>query len=113
MSNVQEYLGFDSNAYQWTLPKPNFKITNVSFTSTARGDGTKITITPTSHSIGETRYTIDFNDPAAAEGADIIETLGGGVTYDYPNEDATYTITVTASNGMESENILSRPNGNL
>ena len=50
-----------------------------------------------------TRYTIDFNDPAAAEGADIIETLGGGITYDYPNEDATYTITVTASNGMESE----------
>ena len=103
VSNVQEYLGFDSNAYQWRLPKPNFKITNVSFTSTARGDGTKITITPTSHSIGETRYTIDFNDPAAAEGTDIIETLGGGVTYDYPNEDATYTITVTASNGMESE----------
>ena len=52
VSNVQEYLGFDSNAYQWTLPKPNFKITNVSFTSTASGDGTKITITPTSNSIG-------------------------------------------------------------
>ena len=103
VSNVQGYLGFDSDTPQWTLPKPNFKITNVSFTSTARGDGTKITITPTSHSIGETRYTIDFNDPAAAEGTDIIETLGGGVTYDYPNEDATYTITVTASNGMESE----------
>ena len=103
VSNVQEYWDFDADTPQWTLPKPNFKITNVSFTSTARGDGTKITITPTSNSIGGTRYTIDFNDPAAAEGADIIETLGGGVTYDYPNEDATYTITVTASNGMESE----------
>ena len=103
VSNVQEYWDFNSNAYQWTLPKPNFKITNVSFTSTASGDGTKITITPTSNSIEGTSYSIDFNDPAAAEGADIIETLGGGITYDYPNEDATYTITVTASNGMESE----------
>ena len=90
VSNVQEYWDFDADTPQWTLPKPNFKITNVSFTSTAGGDGTKITITPTSNSIGGTRYTIDFNDPAAAEGADIIETLGGGVTYDYPNEDATY-----------------------
>ena len=24
VSNVQGYLGFDSNAYQWTLPRPNF-----------------------------------------------------------------------------------------
>ena len=112
VSNVQGYLGFDSDTPQWTLPKPNFKITNVSFTSTAGGDGTKITITPTSHSIGETRYTIDFNDPAASEGADIIETLGGGITYDYPNEDATYNITVTASNGMESET-YSAPNVTL
>ena len=103
VSNVQEYWDFDADTPQWTLPKPNFKITNVSFTSTASGDGTKITITPTSNSIEGTSYSIDFNDPAAAEGADIIETLGGGVTYDYPNEDATYTITVTASNGMESE----------
>jgi surface protein len=103
VSNVQEYLNFDSDTPQWTLPKPNFKITNVSFTSTASGDGTKITVTPTSNSIEGTSYSIDFNDPAAAEGADVKETFGGGVTYDYPNEDATYTITVTASNGMESE----------
>jgi surface protein len=103
VSNVQEYLNFDSDTPQWTLPKPNLKITNVSFTSTASGDGTKITVTPTSNSIEGTSYSIDFNDPAAAEGADVKETFGGGVTYDYPNEDATYTITVTASNGMESE----------
>ena len=103
VSNVQEYWDFNSNAYQWTLPKPNFKITNVSFISTASGDGTKIIVTPTSNSIEGTSYSIDFNDPAAADGEDIKASFGTPIMYDYPNEDATYTITVTASNGMESE----------
>ena len=77
------------------------EITNVNFTSTAGGDGSEITVTPTSS--GGTSYSIDFNDPSAAEEDDIKTSLGTPIMYDYPNEDATYTITVTASNGMESE----------
>ena len=99
MSNVQEYWDFDADTPQWTLPKPNFKITNVSFTSTASGDGTKITITPTSNSIGGTRYTIDFNDPAAAEGADEgcgtpIYPYDGVATHTYSYDKTAQTITV-------------------
>jgi len=78
------------------------QITNVKFTSTAGGDGTEITVTPTSS--GGTSYSIDFNDPAAAEGADIKPSLGTGIMYDYPNEDATYTVTVTAS-ATDKENV--------
>ena len=71
------------------------EITNVNFTSTAGGDGSEITVTPTSS--GGTSYSIDFNDPSAAEEDDIKTSLGTPIMYDYPNEDATYTITVTAS----------------
>jgi hypothetical protein len=77
------------------------EITNVNFTSTAGGDGSEITVTPTSS--GGTSYSIDFNDPAAADGDDIKASLGTGIMYDYPNEDASYTVTVTATaTGKES-----------
>jgi len=70
-------------------------ITNVSFTAVAGGDGTEITVTPTS--TGGTAYSIDFGDADATNDADVIATAGPGVTYDYPNANATYSVSVTAS----------------
>ncbi len=70
-------------------------ITEVSFTTEASGDGTEITVTPTS--TGGTAYSVDFGDAAAANDADVMATAGPGVMYDYPNATATYSISVTAS----------------
>ena len=43
-----------------------------------------------------TIYTVDFG-ATADDDTDVFQTSGPMVTYDYPNETATYTITVTAS----------------
>ncbi|WP_281349554.1 PKD domain-containing protein, partial [Fulvivirga aurantia] len=59
-------------------------------------DGTYITVTPIS--IGVSSYTVDFGDPTSEDDVLIIDEQGGSIAYDYPNdnEEATYTITVTA-----------------
>jgi hypothetical protein len=44
---------------------------------------------------GRIVYTVDFGNPN--DDADVFETSGPMVTYEYPEETATYTITVTAS----------------
>ena len=70
-------------------------ITNVSFTAVAGGDGTEITVTPSS--TGGTTYSVDFGDAAAENDADVMSTAGPAVMYNYPNATATYSVTVTAS----------------
>lgn len=71
---------------------PSVSITNLSFTAVASGDGTVVTVTPSS--TGGTSYSVDFGSSASD---DVIPTAGPAVSYDYPNESATYTIVVTAS----------------
>lgn len=44
---------------------------------------------------GRIVYTVDFGNPS--DDADVFQTSGPMVTYEYPEETATYTITVTAS----------------
>lgn len=68
-----------------------------SFSATASGDGTIITVTPVS--IGATSYTVDFGDPDSSSDVLTITEQGGSVSYDYPNEleEVTYTITVTSA----------------
>lgn len=68
------------------------QISNVSFTAEASGDGNEITVTPTSTE--GTSYSIDFGTSADD---DVLTTAGPGVTYTYPEEDASYSIVVTAS----------------
>ena len=76
-------------------------ITNVDFTYEASTDGTVLSVTPTS--TGGTSYSVDFGDPAVTDDSDVIATSGPAVSYDYPNETATYTVKVTASaSGSES-----------
>ena len=68
-----------------------------SFSATASGDGTIITVTPVS--IGASSYTVDFGDPNSTSDVLTISEQGGSVSYDYPNEveEVTYTITVTSA----------------
>lgn len=75
-------------------------ISNVSFTVEVSGDGNVITVTPSS--TGGTSYSVDFGTSATD---DVLTTAGPGVSYTYPEEDATYTIVVTASaTGYDSAN---------
>lgn len=68
-----------------------------SFSVTASGDGTIITVTPVS--IGASSFTVDFGDPNSTSDVLTITEQGGAVSYDYPNEEeeVTYTITVTSA----------------
>jgi hypothetical protein len=68
------------------------QITNLSFTAEASGAGNEVTVTPTSTE--GTSYSIDFGTSADD---DVLTTAGPGVSYTYPEEDASYTIVVTAS----------------
>lgn len=68
------------------------QITNVSFTVVASEAGNVITVTPTS--TDGTSYSIDFGSSADD---DVLTSAGPGVSYTYPESDATYTIVVTAS----------------
>ncbi|MEO9869159.1 PKD domain-containing protein [Ekhidna sp.] len=74
-------------------------VTEITFVSIATdvedGDGTLITVT--TQGIGATSYVIDFGDADSSEDV-LTKGVGGSVSYDYPNEGAevTYTITVTA-----------------
>lgn len=67
-------------------------ISNVSFTVVASGAGNVITVTPSSTE--GTSYSIDFGSSAED---DVLTSAGPGVSYTYPESDATYTIVVTAS----------------
>ena len=67
-------------------------ISNVSFTVVASEAGNVITVTPTSTE--GTSYSIDFGSSADD---DVLASAGPGVSYTYPESDATYTIVVTAS----------------
>ena len=67
-------------------------ITNLTITTEVSGDGTVVSVTPSS--TGGTTYSVDFGTDATD---DVKTTAGAAVEYDYPNETKTYTITVTAS----------------
>ena len=71
---------------------PSVTISNLSFTAVASGDGNVITVTPSS--TGGTSYSVDFGTDASD---DVVVTAGPGVSYTYPELDASYTIIVTAS----------------
>ncbi|WP_370087989.1 PKD domain-containing protein [Ekhidna sp.] len=77
-------------------PKGLSEITFSSFSVAASGDGTIVAVTPVS--IGATSFEVDFGDPTSTTDVLTIDEQGGSVSYDYPNEEeeATYTITVTA-----------------
>ena len=65
-------------------------------TAPLNAKGNEIGVLPTTTPPdGRIVYTIDFGNQATAD--DVFETSGPMVTYTYPEETATYTITVTAS----------------
>jgi len=68
-------------------------ITNLSFTAVASGAGNNV-VTVTPSSTGGTSYSVDFGTNASD---DVTVTAGPGVSYTYPEVDASYTIEVTAS----------------
>ena len=81
------------------------QISNVSFTVEASGDGNVVTVTPTSTEGAS--YSIDFGTSASD---DVLTSAGPGVSYTYPESDASYTIVVTASavgylNGSASQEV--------
>ena len=76
-----------------TALAPSANITNLSFTAVPSGDGTVITVTPTS--TGGVAYSVNFGSTGSDN--NVQSTAGPGVSFDYANEDATYTITVTAA----------------
>ncbi len=81
-------------------------IAGLDFTvATLNADGNKTGVVPTTvPGDGRIVYTVDFGDPASTD--DIFQTSGPMVTYSYPKETATYTITVTAAfDGKEDVSI--------
>ncbi|TBN04024.1 hypothetical protein EYD45_08410 [Hyunsoonleella flava] len=72
-------------------------IAGLDFTvATLNPEGTEAGVVPTTvPGDGRIVYSVDFGDPASAD--DVFMTSGPMVTYVYPEESATYTITVTAS----------------
>jgi hypothetical protein len=82
-------------------------IAGLDFTvATLNAEGTQTGVLPTTvPGDGRIVYTVDFGDPAEDE-KDVFHTSGPMVTYKYPKESATYTITVTASlDGKEDVSI--------
>jgi hypothetical protein len=82
-------------------------IEGLNFTvATLNAEGTQAGVIPTTvPGDGRIVYTVDFGDPAEDE-KDVFLTSGPMVTYKYPKESATYTITVTASlDGKEDVSI--------
>ncbi|ANW96473.1 hypothetical protein AXE80_09355 [Wenyingzhuangia fucanilytica] len=72
-------------------------ITNLTFTSVSVDDTGKVVgVTPTSTGGTNTVYTVDFGDANAIGDADIKQTSGPQVTYEYQATTATYDIKVTA-----------------
>ena len=82
-------------------------IAGLDFTvATLNADGNKTGVVPTTvPGDGRIVYTVDFGDPEEAV-KDVFKTSGPMVTYSYPKETATYTITVTAAfDGKEDVSI--------
>ena len=82
-------------------------IEGLNFTiATLNKEGTQTGVLPTTvPGDGRIVYTVDFGDPEEAE-KDVFKTSGPMVTYKYPKESKTYTITVTASlDGKEDVSI--------
>jgi hypothetical protein len=82
-------------------------IEGLNFTvATLNKEGTQAGVLPTTvPGDGRIVYTVDFGDPEEAE-KDVFKTSGPMVTYKYPKESKTYTITVTASlDGKEDVSI--------
>ncbi len=78
-----------------------------SFSASASGDGTIITVTPLS--VGVDSYVVDFGHGGSSA---TISEQNGSASYDYPNEveEVTYTITVTAkadgqTDAVKTENV--------
>lgn len=87
-------------------------ITGLDFVvATISADGTKTGVVPTTaFGNGNVVYTVDFGAVADSD-SDQIQTSGPIVTYEYPKETATYTITVTASlEGVEDVSITKEHN---
>ena len=81
-------------------------IAGLDFTvATLNAEGTETGVLPTTvPGDGRIVYTVDFGDPETEE--DIFQTSGPMVTYTYPEESKTYTITVTAAlDGKEDVSI--------
>ena len=74
-------------------------IAGLDFTvATLNADGTKAGVLPTTvPGDGRIVYTVDFGDPAVTDDSDVFQTSGPLVSYTYPAESVTYTITVTAA----------------
>ena len=74
-------------------------IAGLDFTAaTLNADGNKTGVVPTTvPGDGRIVYTVDFGDPANTDNSDVFRTSGPMVTYSYPKESKTYTITVTAA----------------
>ena len=82
-------------------------IAGLDFTvATLNAEGTKTGVLPTTvPGDGRIVYTVDFGDPDESE-KDVFKTSGPMVTYKYPKESATYTISITASlDGKEDVSI--------
>ena len=76
----------------------------------ASGDGTIITIRP--QGLGVTSYIVDFGDPNSTSDIVTITEDAGTASYDYPNdvEEATYTITVTATSDQGFAEVVQTKN---
>jgi hypothetical protein len=74
------------------------EITGLDFVvATLNAEGTKAGVVPTTaFGNGNILYTVDFGATADSD-TDVFQTSAPMVTYDYPEETVTYTITVTAS----------------
>ena len=83
-------------------------IAGLDFTvATLNAEGTKVGVLPTTvPGDGRIVYSVDFGDPAVTDDSDIFQTSGPMVSYTYPAESVTYTITVTAAlDGKEDVSI--------
>ena len=83
-------------------------IAGLDFTvATLNAEGTKTGVLPTTvPGDGRIVYTVDFGDPAVTDDSDVFQTSGPMVSYTYPAESVTYTITVTAAlDGKEDVSI--------
>jgi len=76
----------------------------------ASGDGTIITIRP--QGLGIDYYVVDFGDPNSTSDVVTITEDAGTATYDYPNNiaEGTYTITVTAKSDKGFPDVVQTKN---
>jgi hypothetical protein len=80
--------------------------------ATLNANGNKAGVIPTTvPGDGRIVFTVDFGDPANTDNSDVFRTSGPMVSYTYPLESKTYTITVTAAmSGNEDVSITKEHN---